>query len=989
MTFRRTALPLVLAASIVAQSSPLLADDVADEADLHFNIATEKYAARDFRGALEHFLLSNRLVPNRNVIFNIARTYEQMQQFPDAFRYYVQALDLEPDASRKPRIEEAIARIKPNVAVIQVVTDPPGATVYINRRDLGPRGSTPRLLGFGAGTYKVIVELEGHEPAEVDNIQAAVGETKTINLKLKSIVGKVRVVGDTAGAQVRVDDPGSAPMCTAPCDLTLPPGRHRLYLSQEGYQTSEQDVNVAARSDVTARYKLNPLSGSLVVNADERDALVEVDEKPMGFTPAVLNVQSGTRKVKVSLRGFRTIEQSVKVVPNQQTRIDVSLRQLEEVEAASRTAEAVEDAPGSVTIIPGQELRAMGYPTIAEALRGTRGVYQTSDSTYTWLGIRGVSLPGDFGNRVLVLLNGQPTNDSWSGISYLDYSGRTDLEDVERIEIVRGPGSVLYGTGAFSGVVNVVTRGRPTRAGGSVGVGTSENSFVRGRGAVTLPFGRDSGMWMSVAGGRSLGRDYYFPELRSETFDGNARGADDFNVGTVQGRAWVKSLSAQWFLHSRSKAVPAGVVGTAVGDDRTRYRDTRGFVELKFEPQLSRQFGLMARGAFNYVNFRGQYWYEPVGEYTQQASEEIFDGRWAVAELRVIANPIPQLRLTVGGEGQVHLTASQRGEETDCYTDGTCSSYLYLPALDVGATYDDSTFDEHPYQIIAGYALADYIPSDRLRISAGARLDYYNFPESGPYDSFGFSSAPSPRLAVIVKPYEGGNLKLLGGRAFRAPSIFEQFYTTYDWVTPGSQNITLEPETVWSGEAEFSHRFSTTVVASVAAHGTYLDNLIAQRDASPTFYENTSAPILVIGGEAEVRREWRQGWMAGASYSYARARYLDEEAAPLRRVPNSPEHMGSVRGAVPLFGKMLTLSTRLTVEGPRFDANAADQEESDPAVIWDVALSGELDRGGLTYNVGVYNVADWRYAVPVSPDFAVLRLPQNGRTFQMSANLSF
>jgi tetratricopeptide (TPR) repeat protein len=214
MIFPRYAPAIAVVSLVVLLSPSLRADDLADEADLHFTLATEKYAARDFRGALEHFLISNRLVPNRNVIFNIARTYEQMAQFPDAFRYYVQALELEPDASRRPKIGESIARIKPNVAVLNVTTDPPGATVYINRRDLGPRGSTPRLLGFPAGTYKVIVDLQGYEPAEVDGTQIGLGEQKDVKLKLERIVGKVRVLGDTTTRRAR---PSASRPATSRC----------------------------------------------------------------------------------------------------------------------------------------------------------------------------------------------------------------------------------------------------------------------------------------------------------------------------------------------------------------------------------------------------------------------------------------------------------------------------------------------------------------------------------------------------------------------------------------------------------------------------------------------------------------------------------------------------------------------------------------------------------------------------------------------------
>lgn len=992
MSFRRSALLITLLTTLTFPGRPAWADDLADEADLHFRIATERYAARDYRGALEHFLVSNRLVPNRNVIFNIARTYEALQEYPDAFRYYVQALDLEPNAARRPAIEEALARIRPNVAVINVTTDPPGATVYINRRDLGGRGNTPRLLGFNPGKYKIIVDLEGYEPQEVENVEAKTGEQTKISLKLKRIVGTVRVVGETAGATVRVDDSTGPPACTAPCELSLAPGRHRLYLSQEGYQPSEQDVNVAARGTVTARYRLNPLTGSLVVNADERDALVEVDGKPMGFTPAVLNVQSGTRKVRVSLRGFRPVEQTANVVANQQTRIDISLRQLEEVEAASRSTEAVEDAPGSVTIIPAQEIRAMGYPTVAEAVRGTRGVYTTYDGAYTFAGIRGMNLPGDFGNRVLTLLNGHPINDSWVGLQLTDYLARTDLEDVERIEIVRGPGSVLYGTGAFSGVINVVTKSRPTSASAGVGVGTADNSFVRGRASFQLPFGPDSGVWMSVGAGRSLGRDYYFPEAVSPErpgFTGEVRDSDRFNVGTFQGRMWLKSLSAQWYLNSRSKSLPNGVSGTQVNTDATTYRDTRGFLELMFSPRISDKIGSTTRASIDLYNFHDNLEYYPApGDFRSHGTEDFMDV-WLLAEQRVEVSPIPALKLTAGAEGQLHFLGAQRGWDEVCHADNTCEEFPYLPRH-IDDDFKRGDYEEHPSHVLSAYGLVDVTPSDRVRISGGIRLDYYSL-----YGDL----VPSPRLALIVKPYEGGNLKIFGGRAYRAPTVEELYYSYFDIWLPGVERGGLDDENAYSGEVEFTHRFSTTVSLLGAGYVNYFDNLIAQQGTltkeDPTQFRNTGVPILVVGGEAELRREWRQGWMASVSYSYARARYIEDKGVNLlRNVPNSPEHMGSFRGAMPLMGSALTLASRLTIEGPRYDRNfkhadEAKQLKTEPAVIWDVVLSGQVDLGGLRYNVGVYNVADWRWSAPIAPQYIVsTKFPQSGRTFLASLNLN-
>ena len=79
MPARRLSLALVilLAATAAPWTPPAQADGVADEADLQFQLGAEAYSKNDFRGALEHFLASNRLVPNRNVMFNIARAFER------------------------------------------------------------------------------------------------------------------------------------------------------------------------------------------------------------------------------------------------------------------------------------------------------------------------------------------------------------------------------------------------------------------------------------------------------------------------------------------------------------------------------------------------------------------------------------------------------------------------------------------------------------------------------------------------------------------------------------------------------------------------------------------------------------------------------------------------------------------------------------------------------------------------------------------------
>ena len=131
---------------------------------------------------------------------------------------------------------------------------------------------------------------------------------------------------------------------------------------------------------------------------------------------------------------------------------------------------------------------------------------------------------------------------------------------------------------------------------------------------------------------------------------------------------------------------------------------------------------------------------------------------------------------------------------------------------------------------------------------------------------------------MILKPYDGGNVKILAGKAFRAPSIYERFNTA-----GGGQKASgnLKPENLYSLELEYSHRFSRTVIGTVSTYGNYIENLIALRDlpdATPTVpsyaYGNTTSPVGTFGAEAELRREWKEGWMVSASYSFQKSRYL-------------------------------------------------------------------------------------------------------------------
>ncbi len=224
----------------------------------------------------------------------------------------------------------------------------------------------------------------------------------------------------------------------------------------------------------------------------------------------------------------------------------------------------------------------------------------------------------------------------------------------------------------------------------------------------------------------------------------------------------------------------------------------------------------------------------------------------------------------------------------------------------------------------------------------------------------------------------------MGGRAFRAPSVYEQDYN--DNNETEAKATPLLPESVYSGEIEYSHRFLEDWVALVAGNGSYLEHLIST-SPDPRFpaaanivrYQNSPVPALAACAEAELRREWRHGWMVGATYGYQYARYLDPQNHDPRLVA-APEHLASVRAVAPIVAELASLGFRATLEAPR-RIDSKNDDTTPTSVIVDATVSGNVTRYGIRYTIGVYNLGGWHYAYPVTETFLSRTMPQNGRTF--------
>ncbi len=946
-------------ASVLAPCPPAArADGVADEAEVNFRLGAERYQNGDYRAALAFFLASQRLSPNRNVRFNIVRTFHRLGMHSEAYRWCQEALADETDPALRTELSQLLNLIERDVAVVEVVSEPSGATVYVDRVELGSLAKTPARLALSEGEHRLILELAGHERVVLGPFRAEKQKLVPLRATLTRIVGELSLPTPES-TEVRVDEELGELQCKTPCLLSLAPGSHVIYFRRAGFRVAPRQVQIVAGKRSELRSEALPLTGSLVVTSDVRDALVEVDGTPRGFTPAVLgDVPVGRRRLRVALAGYEPIERVVEVREGTASEIGpLSLVPLRKVTAAARVDQSVDDAPASVSVISNYEIEAFRYPTIAEALRGQRGIAIQSDGVYTGLSVRGLGQPGDYGNRVLVLSDGATLNDNIVWQSYVGYDGRVDLGDLARIELVRGPGSVLYGTGALTGLVNLVSKPLPERATGEVRVMANDVRTARARASYAQPFGRRAGVALSVSGAHSDGRDVRLPTAPPTSVSHVER----FDAATSQLRAQWNDLTLQSFFTYRQQDIPAGAYGAIVGDSRNWVRDTRALFELRYEPELLKnRIRLYTRAFANLYRFDSEQAF--AGDEEQIALvRERFRGVWFGAEARLVGTFTRRLRATLGSEIQANTKASLHGTER------------------VGEARDSTLSVSLPYQIYAGYGVLDWTLNEAVTISAGARVDAWST----------FGATVNPRLNLVMRPSVAHVFKLVAGRAFRAPSIYELRYADEKTQLPSNYNGNkLGPELTWSGELEYTYRFREHWALVSAVHCQYADRYIEQMltDQPPLiYYRNSPDEALTVGGDLELRRELYRGLLLAGSYGYLYSRYLGDKPAGWPRLPNAPAHYAALRAIVPLWPST-RLAFRAALESPR-RISVVNQARTRTAVITDLVFSGEIADSGFDFSAGVYNLFDTRLPLPTDPTFTTRTLPQPGRTLLVSLGL--
>jgi outer membrane receptor for ferrienterochelin and colicins len=624
------------------------------------------------------------------------------------------------------------------------------------------------------------------------------------------------------------------------------------------------------------------------------------------------------------------------------------------VYSASKYEQKVTKAPASISIVTGDEIKKYGYRTFGQILSSLRGFYNTSDRSYGFAGARGFGLPSDYNSRLLLLIDGHRFNDSMFDAFDTSEGFPVDLDIIERIEVVRGPSSSLYGTSAVFGVINVITKRGRDQHGANIKYSYGSNDTHKTSVSVGNRFKNGleafvTGTWYDSQGFDKL----FYKEFDSpSTNNGLSIGNDGERDRKLMLKAAYGDFSFQGLHVNRNKDLPTASLGALFNNPNLNTHDQATFFELKYDHTFENKLNLQSRVSYNNYRFNGQLPLDP-SILGSTINRSLVNSDWWRFELEARKLMWNDHRITVGGQYQDNFHQFQT---------------FYNPVIRL------LNSDEKTYQW-ALFVQDDYSITDELTLNAGVRFDYYSI----------FGTTINPRAGLIYNPWQSTTFKLLYGEAFRAPNQAE-LHNTVGSITP---NPDLQPEKLDTLEFIVEHYFTQQLRGEFNVfHTKIADNISSAPKGNQSQYRNIG-DVESIGVETQIENTWGDGYQGRLSYSWQET--TNQKTG--ERLTNSPEHMIKVNLIAPLWQDKVFvgfetqfMSSRKTPPKP---ANGNAGGRVGDYVISNLTVYTQNWVKGLELSAGAYNLFDERYFDPASADHIQNAIQQDGLTFRVKGSMDF
>ena len=626
---------------------------------------------------------------------------------------------------------------------------------------------------------------------------------------------------------------------------------------------------------------------------------------------------------------------------------DMLFYDMPSVFTASKYEQKISEAPARISVITAEEIQRYGYRSLTEALQSLPGIQLSYDHTYSYLGVRGLNVPGDFNTRVLVLIDGHRTNENMYDGVLIDQGNIISIDMIKQIEMIRGPASSLYGSNAVLGVINIITKDGRDLNGSQISVDTGSHDTHQGRISYGKQYGSGVELLVSASLYRSEGDDRYFAEYDDPaTNNGVAEEADDSNNDSLLVKLSYGDFALSTVYAEYEKVFPTAAYETLFNDNHTVSIEGRSYINLEYQTLLADSMEVSGKLYYDKYWYDGDYFYDGEGD-PNYVYKDKNQGEWWGVEGQLSKVLFDSHRLTSGLEYRQTFTAEQE-------------------AFDVYENYLDIDTRQETFGL---YIQDEWQVNEQWTFSLGLRFDDYSTSDS----------SVNPRFAGIWHDNKT-TVKLLYGTAFRAPNAYELFY---DDGTAQKANSMLDPETIESYEVIWEQQLNSSfrLIASIYRN-TIDDMLVLVTDPSDGFevFAN-EASVESDGMELELLANFSNGWSGSLSYAYQESKNGDGD-----ELVNYAPNMIKLNAMSPLIAECLLLGLELQYEDSRktLAGSATDAYTLANLNVLNNTLADEL-----TLSAGVYNLFDETYSHPGFQEHTQNELPQNGRTFRVRATYLF
>jgi iron complex outermembrane receptor protein len=620
-----------------------------------------------------------------------------------------------------------------------------------------------------------------------------------------------------------------------------------------------------------------------------------------------------------------------------------ALLQVSVTTTASKFEQPISDAPSAVTVLTADDIRSFGWRTLAEALASLPGVYVSSDRNYTYLGARGFSRPGDYGSRFLLMIDGYRTNDAVYDQAALGFDALVDIDLVDRIEYVPGPGSAVYGPNAFFGVVNVITKAGGGIDGAQAAVAIGSYGEKKGRASYGWKGENGAKVLLSATSTTRRGQDLYFPEFDTpEQNHGVARGLDGERSRSLFAKASYGELAVSAGYVERDKSVPTASFG-AIFNAPDSTRDSQTFVNALFTHRLDAGATLSVQTYWGRADYRGVGVYPSPTPAGMSTNVDGARGVWYGADVHATLTDLPRQKIVVGAD------------------------------IDRDARRDQYTYDLDPFVNLlddkrSSRRTGAYV-EDEIRLpwasllNAGLRYDW---------DSVTGGNV-NPRLALIRRLAPRTTMKLIYGTAYRAPNAYELYYAV---AGDGGQlpNPRLKPERIRTKEVVLEQALGASGRATASVFQYSVRDLISQEttpDSGMLIYRNLDR-ATAHGAEFTLEQRLHAGARLRASYTWQRATDTTTGA----RLQNSPRHLAKLNLLVPVLDRAARLGSELQCMSSRLAANSS----AGGFCVANFTIGSSKLLKDADASLGLYNAFDKRYSDPSGPAFLQEAIQRPSRT---------